>query len=177
MHLTTFRSEKTRALMLGEIQVMLDVRLLTGYKTIFEGGTVRLEKTWSTAITQFPLQVCIRNVDVAPDTLLQETMLLKDYFRPGSAVCYLGKVNYGALGTVTEVQDTALNFVLQVRTHPFISTQLLVDSQQWMAMGQAAAMLQVNNTVLSKVTGSIYVRGTKGMNVCVCLFICVCVIV
>ncbi|XP_076236219.1 5'-3' exoribonuclease pacman [Calliopsis andreniformis] len=153
---------------LGETNVLILARPLVGSKYIFGcHGKLYLEKQWSDVTIAYAYQVIVKDIEVhCFDTSVYETV--DDIFVPGSICFMLGHPHYGAMGKVieSEVCKTVgrIRISMNVVSEPSLDTirQIQADLKtQYMHASIAAQRLGIHSNLLSRITGTIYVKQTS----------------
>lgn len=83
----------------GDINILVYVRPLVGYKYVIKHGWLCLEKQWSDTQTVHPYQTVVKDISVhsAP---VSEYKNVESVFESGSTFFMLGQPYYGARGEV-----------------------------------------------------------------------------
>ncbi|XP_003702478.2 5'-3' exoribonuclease pacman [Megachile rotundata] len=150
---------------IGKINVLVYVRPFIGSKYVFSNHTkLYLEKQWSEMQTVHAYQTIVKDISVhCPDVVLYKTV--DDIFVPGSICFMLAHPYYGAMG---KVRDPAI-YKKSGRINVFVIT-MLEPSLDWVKQVQAdirtqymqgsiaARRLGISSLLLSKITGTIYVK-------------------
>lgn len=87
-------------IIVGDINIMVHVKLMTGRKCLFtQNGRITYEKQWSNAIYPFPLQTIVKEINSynASDVPYKN---VEDLFPLGSYCFMLGQPHYACMGKV-----------------------------------------------------------------------------
>ncbi|XP_078043775.1 5'-3' exoribonuclease pacman isoform X2 [Augochlora pura] len=153
----------------GEIKILVHVRLMIGSKYIFNRhGKLHFEKQWSNMLTAYAYQTVVKDLSVhnCNITLLYTT--IENIFMPGTICFLLGHPHYGAMGTVIEsaVSKKLSKVNVSVNVSPEPSLEAIKQTHQklrtkYMQGNSIAQKLGISSHLLSRITGTIYVKPTS----------------
>lgn len=99
----TDRYKDRMGIIVGEIDIMVHVKLMTGRKCFFTTqGRITYEKQWSSAIYPFPLQTIVNNIS-SYNALDVPYKNVEELFPVGSSCFMLGQPHYGCMGKVNSM--------------------------------------------------------------------------
>ncbi|XP_076630209.1 5'-3' exoribonuclease pacman [Colletes latitarsis] len=152
----------------GETNILIHARPMVGSKYICNNrGEVRFEKQWSESQIAYAYQVIVKNIPVFSHHSLSYKNV-DDIFVPGSICFMLGHPHYGGMGKVVEsaICKKSARIRISVAVTPEPSLEAIKQLQQqhktqYMRGSIAAQRLGISAHLLSRITGSIYVKQTS----------------
>ncbi|XP_029050758.1 5'-3' exoribonuclease 1 [Osmia bicornis bicornis] len=150
----------------GDINILVYVRSLIGYRYVIRHGWLCLEKQWTDTQAAHPYQTVIKDISVhsAPVSPCKN---IESVFESGCTFFMLGQPYYGARGEVLDPSvyrktGRVTVFVL-IKPEPSLEKikQVQADLRtKYMQGSIAAKRLGISSLLLSKITGTIYVKKT-----------------
>ncbi|KZC09221.1 5'-3' exoribonuclease 1 [Dufourea novaeangliae] len=150
---------------IGDTKILVDARPLIGSKYIFGShGKLYFEKQWSDSQITYAYQMIVK--DIATHCFSAATYkTVEEIFVPESVCFMLGHPHYGAMGKVIESEIFKKSGRIRVSVHVSAEPSLEGIKQlhqevktQYMQGSIVAQILGISNHLLSRVTGTIYVR-------------------
>jgi 5'-3' exoribonuclease 1 len=152
----------SRGLDIGDVKAILHVQLSQGYQDVYTArGTVIRRRVWSRRETQYPLQVCLKDLVVHREDDNEAEVPMADRLQEGAEFCFLGHPYYGHLGQITSLQADTGQVSVEINPRPAPYVQDLIDSAaasdgQYFNLGTAAHMLHMPTHLLNRLIGDIY---------------------
>eukprot|EP00045_Choanoeca_perplexa_P016695 m.228972 g.228972 ORF g.228972 m.228972 type:complete len:1310 (+) comp17332_c0_seq60:191-4120(+) len=153
----------SRGLDIGDVQVILHVQLSQGYQDVYTArGTVIRRRVWSRRETQYPLQVCLKDLVVHREEDNEAEVPMTDRLEQGAEFCFLGHPYYGHLGHITSLQADVGQVSVEInpRSAPYVQDLLdsaLASDGKYFNLGSAAHMLRMPTHLLNRIIGDIFV--------------------
>nr|XP_033337296.1 5'-3' exoribonuclease 1 [Megalopta genalis] len=152
----------------GEIKILVHARLMMGSKYIFNRhGKLHFEKQWSDTLTAYAYQTVVQDLSVHNfNVTLYRTV--EDIFMPGTVCFLIGHPHYGAMGTVIEPAVSKklgkVNVSVNVSSEPSLEAMKQTHQKlrtKYMQGNSIAQRLGISSHLLSRITGTIYVKPTS----------------
>ncbi|XP_076757497.1 5'-3' exoribonuclease pacman isoform X2 [Xylocopa sonorina] len=149
----------------GETKYLVHAQLLVGKKYIFGShGNMHVEKQWADSQTAYAYQTIVKDITVHPNNIRIYNSV-DDIFKPGTVCFMLGHPYYGSMGKVREsgVCKKSGRIKVSVTTMREPSFEMIKQIQadlqvQYMHGSLAARRLGISPLILSKITGTIFVK-------------------
>ncbi|XP_076181018.1 5'-3' exoribonuclease pacman isoform X2 [Ptiloglossa arizonensis] len=153
---------------IGEINILVQARPALGHKYVF-GSHEKLyfEKEWSNSQITCPYQMIVQNITIHTQyTKLYKT--IDDIFVPGSNCFMIGHPHYGAMVKVVDpkIYKKSGRIKVEVFVTPEPSLEAIKQIRQdrkpqYMSGSIVASRLSISKSLLSRITGMIYVTQTS----------------
>ncbi|EDK45238.1 5'-3' exoribonuclease 1 [Lodderomyces elongisporus NRRL YB-4239] len=166
----TFVWDKTKAVRLGNVEVLVHVQPVNGLIRNSKGAYV---KTYSKEVEVYPLQLIVKEVtNKDPRFTTRPPLPIDEEFPLGSQVVFLGDMAYGSPARVVGYSGDKLNvqiFKIQSSAEPNIGKRrLIVESKeiQYLPSFEVSKALRINPLLLSKITSQYMIRdGNQKTNI------------
>ncbi|XP_076652966.1 5'-3' exoribonuclease pacman isoform X2 [Halictus rubicundus] len=150
---------------LDEIRILVHARPLIGSKYVFgPQGKLFFEKQWSDTPVSYAYQTIVKDISVY-ESSVATYKTVDDIFVPGNVCFMLGHPHYGAMGTVVEPAVSKKSGRIRVSVNASPEPSLLAIKQthhtfrtKYMIGSTVAQRLGISSHMLSRVTGTIYVK-------------------
>ncbi|XP_014661777.1 PREDICTED: 5'-3' exoribonuclease 1-like [Priapulus caudatus] len=154
---------------IGDTHLLLDVRPISGKKYVCEDdGRVTLEKQWVEKPIPMVYQLCAKDLIVEGPTYKQ-FKTIDEFYSVGSDCFMLGQPHYGCMGQVLEIDPKYKGRIrIKVEVLPDLNLTPVKGREnelriKWMPGYVAAKHLCVSSSIVSRITGSLYlIKGPRG---------------
>ncbi|XP_072396590.1 5'-3' exoribonuclease 1 isoform X2 [Diabrotica undecimpunctata] len=154
---------------IGDSKVLVYVKQLVGRKYSFSNGKFKLEKQFSDNISCYPLQTVVFNIN-AYDPLYHLEKEVETIY-PKDSVCFvLGNPYYGSQGVVLDASAVTktgrIKIYISILEEPNLNHVKCIHENTDKKYKQAhtvASPLGISNIIFSKITGSIHVKASEGV--------------
>eukprot|EP00730_Choanoeca_flexa_P006854 TRINITY_DN12234_c0_g1_i2.p1 TRINITY_DN12234_c0_g1~~TRINITY_DN12234_c0_g1_i2.p1 ORF type:complete len:941 (+),score=205.29 TRINITY_DN12234_c0_g1_i2:172-2823(+) len=151
----------SRGLDIGDVDVILHVQISQGYHDVYTArGTVVRRRVWSRRETQYPLQVCLKDLAVHREDDNVTEVPMAERLSTGAEFCFLGHPYYGHLGHIKQLDSKAGQVTVEINPRPAPYIQDLLDTAvkvNFVGLGAAARTLHMPTHLLNRLIGDIYI--------------------
>ena len=159
-----------KGIVIGETPAVLYVKTLSGRRYV-EGsqGRMTLQKQWTNYESIAPIQTVVKDI-AAFDTSYVQHKSLEDIFPIGSKCFILSKLHYGEMAEIAKVSNVSGN--VQAKFAPSLEPDLTevverqeeLISENYVSNYNMAQRLSISNHLLSRITGTIFVKKSEFEN-------------
>ncbi|XP_033150232.1 5'-3' exoribonuclease 1 [Drosophila busckii] len=144
--------------------VLLYIRTYAGSSVEFgQRGDVYMKDAWSTAVTAYPAQGVVSDIDVR-DNMRQHFSKIEELFPVGSTIFFIGTPYFGSEGTVLDPQLVyscgRIQISIKVGAEPDLEAARILQQQrdrEYMNSYDVCRQLDINNKCLGRLTGTVWV--------------------
>ena len=145
----------------GPLKTILHVQPCIGHEYVFTNKMYKLVKTWSKQESCYPLQCIVKNIK-SYSKKFKKTLQVAEAYKTGTEVFMLSNPYYGSFGEVIDTSNFEKNgrikVLLTVPAEPDLLKAMDMHGRiqgGYMNAYQTAAMIGINNNVLSRITGTV----------------------